>query len=167
MEGVTGDLKLGKLTVRTPVRITIGISPALNQSLAEYAACCASTYGGDEPVTKLIAAMLGAFLESDKAFIRWRREARSRHEESTRIVGARVHQRRVNSRAWLGCRGARSIASASAGRRRSRRKQDPARRNSRDISQNHRQIRASALARRRPLEDRVSDKADFRKAQSH
>lgn len=30
-----GDLRLGKLTVRTPVRITISISPALNQSLAE------------------------------------------------------------------------------------------------------------------------------------
>lgn len=74
------DLRLAKLPDRTPVKITIGIPPALNQSLADYAALYARTYGSDEPVAELIPAMLGAFLESDKAFIRWRREASDRDE---------------------------------------------------------------------------------------
>lgn len=74
------DLRLAKLPDRTPVKITIGIPPALNQSLTDYAALYARIYGSDEPVAELIPAMLGAFLESDKAFIRWRREASDRHE---------------------------------------------------------------------------------------
>ena len=32
------DLRLARLPDRTPVKITIGIPPALNQSLADYAA---------------------------------------------------------------------------------------------------------------------------------
>lgn len=68
------DLRLAKLPERTPVKITIGVSPALHQSLADYAALYAKTYGSDEPVAELIPAMLGAFLDSDKAFTRWRRE---------------------------------------------------------------------------------------------
>lgn len=74
------DLRLAKLPDRTPVKITIGIPPVLNQSLADYAALYARTYGSDEPIAELIPAMLGAFLESDKAFIRWRREASGRDE---------------------------------------------------------------------------------------
>lgn len=69
------DPKLAKRPDRTPVKITIGITPALNQSLADHATLCARTYGSDEPVAELIPAMLGAFLESDKALFRWRREA--------------------------------------------------------------------------------------------
>jgi hypothetical protein len=47
---------------------------ALNEALSDYAALYARTYGNDEPVAELIPAMLAAFLDGDKAFIRWRRE---------------------------------------------------------------------------------------------
>lgn len=74
------DLRLARLPDRTPVKITIGIPPALNHSLADYAVLYARTYGSEEPVAELIPAMLGAFLEGDKAFVRWRREPGDRHE---------------------------------------------------------------------------------------
>jgi hypothetical protein len=74
------DLRLAKLPERTPVKITIAISPALNEALAGYAALYAKTYGGSEPVAELIPAMLATFLDSDKAFIRWRRVADDRGE---------------------------------------------------------------------------------------
>lgn len=73
------DLRLARLPERTPVRITLSIPPALNQMLADYAALYARTYGSDEPLAELIPAMLGAFLESDKTFARWRREGGERH----------------------------------------------------------------------------------------
>lgn len=65
-----GDLKLPKLPDRTPVKLTISIMPDLNQRLLEYSAVYAETYGKDEPVAELIPAMLAAFLESDRAFMR-------------------------------------------------------------------------------------------------
>lgn len=73
-------LRLARLPDRTPVKITVSISPVLNQSLADYGALYASTYGSEEPVADLIPAMLAAFLESDKAFIRWRKQAHDDHE---------------------------------------------------------------------------------------
>jgi hypothetical protein len=72
------DLRLGKLPERTPVKVTIAIPPALNEALSDYAALYARTYGNDEPVAELIPAMLAAFLDGDKAFIRWRREVGGR-----------------------------------------------------------------------------------------
>lgn len=62
------DLKLPKLPDRTPVRITISISPDLNAALAAYAELYRQTYGREEPVTELIPFMLTNFLESDRAF---------------------------------------------------------------------------------------------------
>lgn len=66
------DLKLGKLPDRTPVKLAITITPDLQASLQSYAAIYASTYGVEEPVADLIPAMLAAFLESDRSFIRAR-----------------------------------------------------------------------------------------------
>ena len=66
-------LRLGKLPDRTPVKITISLSPELNQALADYAALYEETYGRVEPVQELIPAMLASFLEGDKAFVRCRR----------------------------------------------------------------------------------------------
>jgi hypothetical protein len=74
------ELRLSKLPDRTPVKVTIAISPRLNQALADYAALYASTYGNDEPVADLIPAMLASFLESDKAFTRWCREVVGRRD---------------------------------------------------------------------------------------
>jgi hypothetical protein len=68
-----GDLRLKKLPDRTPVKITISLLPELNQALAEYADLYRESYGDAEPVQELIPAMLAAFLEGDKAFVRRRR----------------------------------------------------------------------------------------------
>jgi len=67
------ELKLGKLPDRTPVRITITVSPDLNQALREYAAIYRTTYGEAESVADLIPFMLGAFLESDRGFAKARK----------------------------------------------------------------------------------------------
>ena len=70
-------LRLGKLPDRTPVKITISVSPELNQALAEYGALYEETYGHAEPVQELIPAMLASFLEGDKLFARRKRERRA------------------------------------------------------------------------------------------
>ena len=69
------DLKLGKLPDRTPVKLAVTITPDLQSALQAYAALYVSTYGVEEPVTDLIPAMLAAFLESDRGFVRSREAA--------------------------------------------------------------------------------------------
>ena len=64
------DLKLSKLPDRTPVRLTIQITPDLHQALNGYAALYAQAYGREETVADLVPAMLASFLESDRAFTR-------------------------------------------------------------------------------------------------
>lgn len=66
------DLKLAQLPDRNPVKLTVSVIPDLHQSLVDYAALYAQTYGRKEPVSELIPAMLTAFLESDRAFVRAR-----------------------------------------------------------------------------------------------
>lgn len=66
------DLKLPRLPDRTPVRLTINISPDLKRALDEYAALYLKVYGREEPVADLIPAILAAFLESDRGFARSR-----------------------------------------------------------------------------------------------
>lgn len=68
------SLKLGKLPDRTPVKITITVSPDLNQALQAYAALYRETYGEAEPVAELIPYMLESFLESDRSFAKARKE---------------------------------------------------------------------------------------------
>ena len=72
------ELRLRKLPDRTPVKVTISLSPELNQALLDYAALYSEVYGQPEPVQELIPAMLAGFLEGDKAFARRRREQGSR-----------------------------------------------------------------------------------------
>ena len=67
-------LRLAKLPERTPVKLTISVSPELNQALADYAELYRETYGQAEPMQELIPAMLASFLEGDRAFVRRRRE---------------------------------------------------------------------------------------------
>lgn len=67
-------LRLRKLPERTPVRLTVSVSPELNQALLDYAALYGEVYGQAEPLAELIPAMLANFLEGDKAFARRRRE---------------------------------------------------------------------------------------------
>lgn len=66
------ELKLGKLPDRTPVKLAITVTPDLHQMLQQYAALYAETYGREEAVAELVPAMLAAFLESDRSFIRSR-----------------------------------------------------------------------------------------------
>jgi hypothetical protein len=66
-------IRLGKLPDRTPVKVTINLSPELNQGLLDYAALYEETYGQAEPVQELIPAMLASFLDGDKLFARRRR----------------------------------------------------------------------------------------------
>jgi len=71
------DLRLARLPDRTPVKLTILISPDLNQALGAYADMYAETYGAAEPMQDLVPAMLSTFLESDRAFVQRRRRVRS------------------------------------------------------------------------------------------
>jgi hypothetical protein len=69
------DIKLPRLPDRTPVKLSISVMPDLHQALTDYATLYAATYGRDESVTELIPAMLAAFLESDRGFMRARQKA--------------------------------------------------------------------------------------------
>ena len=71
-----GDLKLGRLPDRTPVKLTIHVSPELGQALSDYADLYRERYGAAEPIAGLAAAMLEAFVEADRGFARWRKEVR-------------------------------------------------------------------------------------------
>jgi hypothetical protein len=71
-----GELRLGKLPDRTPVKVTISLPPELNAALVDYASLYEATYGQSETIAELIPAMLVSFLDGDKAFARRRRERR-------------------------------------------------------------------------------------------
>jgi len=75
------ELKLAKLPDRNPVKLTITITPDLLAALQSYAEVYAATYAVEEPITELVPAMLAAFLESDRGFMR--RQARSREQRSS------------------------------------------------------------------------------------
>ena len=68
------DLKLAKLPDRTPVKLTISVSPDLNKALGAYPELYREAYGAAEPVQELIPAMLANFLQSDRGFVRQRKE---------------------------------------------------------------------------------------------
>ena len=66
-------LKLRKLPDRVPVKLTIAVSPELNRALGDYARAYEQAYGEAEVPSELIPAMLEAFLASDRAFARTRK----------------------------------------------------------------------------------------------
>lgn len=66
-------IKLERLPDRTPVKITILVSPDIGRALADYAAAYEMAYGEAAAVAELVPAMLAAFLESDREFARSRR----------------------------------------------------------------------------------------------
>lgn len=68
------NLKLAKLPDRTPTKITITVSADLNQALCDYQKLYAATYGASEKIPELIPFMLEAFLDSDRAFAKARKE---------------------------------------------------------------------------------------------
>ena len=70
-------IRLEQLPDRTPVKLTISISPDLHRALRDYAEAYTQVYGTSEDITDLVPAMLCAFLDSDRAFMRARKAARS------------------------------------------------------------------------------------------
>jgi hypothetical protein len=62
------ELKLAKLPDRTPVKITVSVSPELNKALQNYATAYKTTYGEEESVADLIPFILEDYLKSDRTF---------------------------------------------------------------------------------------------------
>jgi len=63
------DLKLQKLPDRTPVKLSIQISPDLDRQLQAYAGAYKETYGDEEKVADLVPFMLQKFLDGDRKFL--------------------------------------------------------------------------------------------------
>lgn len=63
-------IKLGKLPDRTPVKLTISVSPDLKKALDEYVALYGEIYRQQASLAELIPAMLATFLHSDREFKR-------------------------------------------------------------------------------------------------
>lgn len=82
-------LKLPKLPERTPVKLTLSLSPDLHQRLLSYAALYRETYGAAEPVADLIPYMLDAFMGSDRAYAKARKEDLPPIKEATHCQGHR------------------------------------------------------------------------------
>ncbi len=76
------ELRLSKLPDRTPVKITVTLSPALNRSLCAYAQLYQETYGSAESLSELIPYMLQSFLDSDRAFARARKESGTTEDQA-------------------------------------------------------------------------------------
>lgn len=62
------ELKLAKLPDRKPVKISIIVSPNLNQKLGAYAEAYKGAYGAEERVSDLIPFILEQFLDGDRQF---------------------------------------------------------------------------------------------------
>lgn len=72
------DIKLPRLPDRTPIKMTISVSPDLQRALQAYALVYKSAYGDDQPVIELVPHMLAAFLASDRGFTKAREALASR-----------------------------------------------------------------------------------------
>jgi hypothetical protein len=70
------ELKLAKLPDRTPVKLTLVVSPELHQALNDYAEVYRDTYGQAEAVSDLVPCMLQSFLDSDRGFAKARQATR-------------------------------------------------------------------------------------------
>lgn len=68
------ELKLGRIADQTPVKLSVSFTPELYQSLVDYAALYAATYGREESPAALVPAIVATFLQSDKSFARTRRQ---------------------------------------------------------------------------------------------
>ena len=85
-------MKLPKLPDRTPVKMSIVLTPSLARRLLEYADFYAESYGSREEVAELIPFMLEAFLDGDAAFKKVRQKVETeRPASSRRPLGGRPH----------------------------------------------------------------------------
>jgi hypothetical protein len=69
------ELRIAKLPDRTPVKLTIAVMPELHEALQDYAKIYADTYGQADAMVELVPAMLAAFLEGDRTFVKSRSNA--------------------------------------------------------------------------------------------
>lgn len=74
-------LRLAKLPDRTPVKVTMNVSPELNRMLQDYAAFYAKSYGSEETVAELCPFMLQAFMEADRGFRKARKSTDTKSSE--------------------------------------------------------------------------------------
>ena len=72
------ELKLAKLPDRTPVKLTIVITPDLHQALSDYADIYRHAYGQAETPADLVPFMLQSFLDTDRGFAKARQAPRAR-----------------------------------------------------------------------------------------
>lgn len=66
------ELKLPRIPDCTPVKLAIHVLPDLHQALLDYAVLYSQAYGKEEPVAELVPAILAAFLQGDRIFVKWR-----------------------------------------------------------------------------------------------
>lgn len=71
-------LKLAKLPDRTPVKISLTVTPDLAEALADYAVIYNRAYDDKAEVADLVPAMLERFLASDRGFAKARKEMEGR-----------------------------------------------------------------------------------------
>ena len=74
-------LRLAKLPDRTPVKLSMTVSPELHRMLQDYAAFYAKTYGNEEAVGELCPFMLQAFMEADRGFQKARKSTETNTSE--------------------------------------------------------------------------------------
>jgi hypothetical protein len=68
------ELKLARLPDRTPVKYAFSAPPELDVSLRQYAGLYRAAYGEAASVDEMIPFMLEAFLNSDRAFAKARKD---------------------------------------------------------------------------------------------
>jgi hypothetical protein len=85
------NLKLAKLPDRTPVKLTLSVSPELNRALIQYAEVYREAYNEAEvePITEIIPYMLQSFLEGDRSFAKARKN-RTLVEKTNPPVAANI-----------------------------------------------------------------------------
>lgn len=70
------SLKIGAIPDRTPVKLSLSLSPDVHDALQDYASIHAKEFSQNAQVTDLAALMIERFLESDAQFKRARRSLR-------------------------------------------------------------------------------------------
>lgn len=98
------NLKLPKLPDRTPVKLTISVTPDLHRALLDYTTIYADAYGEQENMVDLIPFMLSSFLENDRAFLQARREKAGggkRDDDRIRLAHGHAPQPRCLAPCWM------------------------------------------------------------------
>lgn len=68
------DLKLSKLPDRTPVKLTISLTPDLHALLGDYLSAYRAAYDDKNvSIVDIIPPIIARFIESDRAFVKTRR----------------------------------------------------------------------------------------------